>query len=188
VLSRSAHSVVAVDGNPETFEHARLRYLRQNLRFERGIIETHGEPGAFDVVVCLQTIEHVENPMGVLAHFRELLAPDGVAYISTPNVLTLAPDGAAKSDNPWHIREYRAGEFLDLCRAVFSEVEILGLHHARKLRAHELALRLGWDRVHHRLGVTSAFYDSFTAAISSSDFGLRAAGLDAALDFLAICS
>ena len=31
-----------------------------------------------------------------------------VAYVSTPNVLTLAPPGAEKSDNPWHVREYRA--------------------------------------------------------------------------------
>ncbi len=187
VLSRSADSVIGVDANPEAHEHARLRYPRQNLRFERGIVETHGEPGAFDVVVCLQTIEHVQSPVGVLEHFREILAPGGVAYISTPNVLTLAPPGSARSENPWHIREYRAGDFEDLCRAVFEQVELLGVHHARKLRMHELALALGWDRVHRRLGLTSAFYDRFTPAIRSGDFSLRAGGLDRALDFLAVC-
>src|SRR5580658_6833117 len=36
VLWRSAGSVVGVDANPEAFEHARLRYARQSLTFERG--------------------------------------------------------------------------------------------------------------------------------------------------------
>ncbi len=33
------------------------------------------------------------------------------AYISTPNRLTLAPEGAEKSENPWHLREYTAAEY-----------------------------------------------------------------------------
>jgi SAM-dependent methyltransferase len=187
VLSRSADSVVGVDANPEAYEHARLRYVRQNLRFERGMVELAGEPGAFDAVVFLQTIEHVQDPAGVLAHFRSLLGPGGVAYVSTPNVLTLAGPGRTKSDNPWHVREYRAEEFDALCRSVFDRVELLGVFHARKLRLHELALRLGWDRVHRALGVTRPFYDRFVPAIAATDFALRRAPLERALDFLAIC-
>jgi SAM-dependent methyltransferase len=187
VLARSAGSVLGVDGNPEAFEHARLRYRRQNLAFERGTVETHGAEGSFDAVVFLQTIEHVQDPRAVLSHFRRLLAPDGVAYVSTPNVLTLAPPGAVKSDNPWHIREYQAREFDELCRSVFGTVELLGLFHARKLRVHEIALRAGWDRVHRALRITRPFYDWFTPAISARDFVLRSEGLDRALDFLAVC-
>jgi SAM-dependent methyltransferase len=188
VLARSAASVMGVDGNPEAHGHARLKYTRLGLSFEWGAVETFGQPGSFDAVVFLQTIEHVVDPAAVLAHFRELLAPGGVAYVSTPNVLTLAPPGASKSDNPWHLREYRAEQFGELCRSVFGRVELLGVFHARKLRVHEVALRLGWDRVHARLGITQAFYDRFTPAISSNDFALRPGPLARALDFLAICS
>jgi SAM-dependent methyltransferase len=187
VLSRTASSVVGVDANPEAHEHAALRYRRENLRFERGIVESHGEPGSFDAVVFLQTIEHVQDAQAVLEHFRGVLAPGGVAYVSTPNVLTLAPPGAEKSGNPWHIREYRSSEFDALCRSVFGQVELLGLFHARKLRIHELALKLGWDAVHARLGITGAFYDRFTPAISTRDFALRSRELDRSLDFLAVC-
>jgi SAM-dependent methyltransferase len=151
-------------------------------------VETFREPGAYDAVVFLQTIEHVVDPPAVLAHFRSILRPGGVAYVSTPNVLTLAPPGAAKSENPWHLREYRASQFAELCRGTFGRVEMLGLFHARKLRAHEVALKLGWDRVHRSLGITQAFYDRFTPAIAATDFALRPDGLDRALDFLAICS
>jgi hypothetical protein len=107
-------------------------------------------------------------------------------YVSTPNLLTLAPPGAEKSDNPWHLREYRAREFRALCERVFDRVELYGLFHARKLRAHELALRAGWDGVHARLGITKPFYDRFTPAISARDFALRQGPLDRALDFVAV--
>jgi SAM-dependent methyltransferase len=187
VLARTARSVVGVDGNPEAHEHARLRYTDPGLSFEWGAVETYGEPGSFDAVVFLQTIEHVVDPGAVLGHFARILRPGGVAYVSTPNVLTLAPPGAAKSDNPWHLREYRAEDFAGLCRGVFGRVEMLGLFHARKLRAHEIALRLGWDGVHKRLGLTQRFYDRFTPAISSRDFALRPTRLDRALDFVAVC-
>ncbi|MGI8430257.1 MAG: class I SAM-dependent methyltransferase [Solirubrobacteraceae bacterium] len=187
VLSRSAAVVIGVDANPDAHEHARLRYRRQNLRFERSLVETHGEDSSCDAVVFLQTIEHVHDPVAVLAHFQRLLAPGGVAYVSTPNVLTLAPPGAVKSDNPWHLKEYRAHEFGLLCRSVFDQVELRGVFHARKLRVHELALELGWDAVHRSLRLTEPFYRRFTPAIATTDFALRRGQLETALDFLAVC-
>jgi 2-polyprenyl-3-methyl-5-hydroxy-6-metoxy-1,4-benzoquinol methylase len=187
VLARSAASVVGLDANPDAYEHARLRYVRPNLTFERGLVETYGEPDEFDAVVFLQTIEHVHDPAAVLEHVRAILTHGGVAYISTPNVLTLAPPGAERSGNPWHLKEYRAGEFRELCEETFGHVELLGVFHARKLRAHALALKLGWDSVHRWLRLTKPFYDRFTPAIATSDFTLRSRDRDRALDFLAVC-
>jgi SAM-dependent methyltransferase len=188
VLAGSAASVVGVDANPEAHEHARARYRSANLRFERDLIETFSEPA--DAVVFLQTIEHLQDPGAALEHFRGLVGRGGMVYLSTPNVRTLAPKGAERSDNPWHVHEYRAHEFERLCRAHFSSVALFGLFHARRLRAHELALRLGWDSVHPRLGLTERFYGWFTPAISVTDFALRPRGqadLERALDFVAVC-
>jgi 2-polyprenyl-3-methyl-5-hydroxy-6-metoxy-1,4-benzoquinol methylase len=189
VLARAAASVVGVEANPDAYEHARLRYVSDNLRFVRDLVTSFSEDA--DAVVFLQTIEHLQEPGAVLEHFRSLVArPGGLVFVSTPNVLTLAPRGAPRSDNPWHVHEYRREEFEQLCRAHFASVELYGLFHARKLRVHELALRLGWDRVHSSLGLTRRFYDRFTPAIATSDFVLRApddADMDLALDFLAVC-
>jgi SAM-dependent methyltransferase len=181
-LARTAASVVGVDANPEAFEHARAKY--KTARFERSMVELW--EGDVDCVVFLQTIEHVPDPDQVLDHIRALIGPDGVAYVSTPNVLTLAPKGAERSGNPWHVREYRPDEYRGLCERHFPRVDLLGLFHARRLRAHELALRLGWDRVHRALRVTKPFYDRFTPAISTRDFALRRGDLDRALDLLAV--
>ena len=95
VLAGRAAEVVGVDANPEAHEHARLRYRRSNLRFERTLVESFDE--RCDAIVFLQTIEHVEDPGALLAHFAEL-AP--VAYVSTPNRLTLAPRGCREVREP----------------------------------------------------------------------------------------
>ena len=185
VLAGRAAEVLGVDANPEAHEHAKARYRRSNLSFERTLVERFDE--RCDAIVFLQTIEHVERPAELLAHFSEL-AP--VSYVSTPNRLTLAPEGAKKSENPWHLREYTAAEYRELVAPQFASVEIYGVFHAGKLRLHELALKAGWDRVHPALGLTKRFYDRFVPAISVADFALRREGecdLDRALDFIAVC-
>jgi 2-polyprenyl-3-methyl-5-hydroxy-6-metoxy-1,4-benzoquinol methylase len=186
LLAAAAASVVGVDANPDAFEHARLRYVRPNLRFERSMVEVYAEP--CDAIVFLQTIEHMRDPDAVLEHFAAMLAPGGVVFVSTPNVLTLAPAGAERSGNPWHLREYRPDEFAALCAAHFPHVELYGLFHARKLAAHQVAIeRLGWDAIHRRLRLTRRFYDRFVPAISPRDFALRAGrDLARALDLVAV--
>ncbi len=42
--------------------------------------------GPFDLVVCVQTLEHVENPRQVLRSIRSLLRVGDRLLVSTPNV------------------------------------------------------------------------------------------------------
>ena len=185
VLARTAAEVVGIDANPDAHAHAAARYVRPNLRFERDLVENVSGP--LDAVVFLQTIEHIED---VPALLEAIAAAAPLAFISTPNRLTLAPEGAEKSDNPWHLREYTIDEYRAVLEPVFGSVEIHGLFHAGKLAIHERAIALGWDRVHSLLRITKPFYDRFTPAISAEDFVLRPedeADLDEALDFVAVC-
>jgi SAM-dependent methyltransferase len=183
VLARTAAQVVAVDANPEAHEHARLRYRLENVSFKRGLVEAF--EGPCDAIVFLQTIEHIAEPGPLLRRFA---AAAPLTYVTTPNRLTLAPPGAEKSDNPWHLREYTLAEYRALLGPCFSHAEVLGVFHARKLRVHELALRMGWERVHRGLRLTRPFYGRFIRSISSSDFDITAdRDLDRALDFLAVC-
>ena len=192
VLARRAARVVGVDANPEAHEHARARYTAPGVRFARDLIETFDE--RCDALVLLQTIEHVQDAEGTLRRLRSLVGPGGRLFVSTPNVLTLAPPGAENSGNPWHVREYRPSEFRALCEACSDSVELFGLFHARKLRLHDRALKLGWDTVHPSLRLTERFYGRFTPAIAASDFALRSvppgsaadARLERALDFVAV--
>src|SRR6476620_10651353 len=82
VLAARAAHVTGVDANPEAHEHARLKYSRPGVRFVRDLVESYDEP--CDAVVFLQTIEHVQNPAEILGHFKSMLRPGGVAFVSTP--------------------------------------------------------------------------------------------------------
>ena len=151
VLARTASDVVGVGrGNPGGLG-ARAPALpadRPALRAgTRGAVRGRSATRSHS---C-RRIEHVEEPRRLL---ERRSAP--VAYLSTPNRLTLAPPGAEKSSNPWHLREYTPAEY----RSSFSlfRVDVLCVFHARKLRFHEVALRLGWDRVHPALRLTKPFY------------------------------
>lgn len=193
VMAKNAQHVIGVDANPEAFEHARAKYAGQKIEIVRDLIESYRPAHAVDAVTFLQTIEHVQDPAAVLRHFASLLVTGGKVYVSTPNLLTLAGPGAEKSDNPWHVKEYRPAEFRALCHEVFADVTIHGVFHARKLRVHELALRHArWDQVHKGLRISKLFYDRFTPAISEHDFVLRRGesdgALEKALDFVAVCS
>lgn len=190
ILARRAASVLGVDRAPEVVAHAAARYGTPDGRvaFAQGDVTTW--EGACEAISFLQTIEHLEDPEGFLRRCRALVGPGGLVVVSTPNVLTLAPPGAAKSHNPFHVREHRPEDFAALVRGVgFAQVELHGLFHARKLAVHAFALEhLGWDAVHRRLGLTRAFYDRFTPAIAPTDFALRQdRDLGAALDLVAVC-
>ena len=105
VLARRARRVTGVDANPEAYEHARPSTRRPGVRFVRDLIETYVEP--CDAVVFLQTIEHVKEPEQVLAPLQGDAAPGAPTSRRRTCSRSRRP-GADKSDNPWHLREYRA--------------------------------------------------------------------------------
>ena|SRR5215472_5151437 len=47
-------------------------------------------PSSFGLVTAIEVIEHVESPIGFLRNVGRLLAPGGVAVLTTPNVDSIA--------------------------------------------------------------------------------------------------
>lgn len=43
--------------------------------------------GSFDIVNCVEVFEHAKNPNLLLKEIKRVLAPDGILYITAPNVL-----------------------------------------------------------------------------------------------------
>ena len=164
-----------VDAEPRGARARRARYPPA-LRFERDLVETFAEP--CDAIVFLQTIEHVARPRTRCSSTSRRCCGRAAAYVSTPNLLTLAPEGAEKSENPWHVKEYRAEEFRALCEAHFSYVELLGLFHARKLRvarARASTTRAGTTSTRGSASPSRSTTASRRRS-ASRDFALRPAG------------
>ncbi len=60
------------------------RRLFPNCRFER--CDVAEVEGAFDIVYSSEVVEHLREPALFLAHLRRILAPAGVAFLTTPNM------------------------------------------------------------------------------------------------------
>src|SRR5580658_1583849 len=78
--------VLAVDRTAEGFA-AGLPHIE--LDFDQNDFASKLGPASFDLVTAVEVIEHVESPIGFLRNLGRLLAPGGVAVITTPNVDSL---------------------------------------------------------------------------------------------------
>lgn len=76
-------NVLAVDRNADGFM-AGLPHIA--IDFDRNDFACQLGPGSFDLITAIEVIEHVESAIGFLRNVRNLLAPTGVAIITTPNV------------------------------------------------------------------------------------------------------
>src|SRR6266446_9334571 len=79
--------IVAVDRNSAVYQG---KHPFVALDFDRLSFADALGIGAFDLVVAVEVIEHVESPIGFLRNVARLLAKNGVAVITTPNVDSLA--------------------------------------------------------------------------------------------------
>ena len=85
-LSALGCDVLAVDRNPQGFD-AGLPHV--SLDFDQPDFASRLGEASFGLVTAVEVIEHVESPIGFLRTERRLLAPDGVAVLTTPNVDSL---------------------------------------------------------------------------------------------------
>jgi ubiquinone/menaquinone biosynthesis C-methylase UbiE len=76
---------------------------------------------AFDRVFSFQVIEHIEDDTLFLKEIHRVLKPGGMALLTTPNLTK------SLSRNPWHIREYTAGQLTELAKTIFRSVEMKGI-------------------------------------------------------------
>jgi 2-polyprenyl-6-hydroxyphenyl methylase/3-demethylubiquinone-9 3-methyltransferase len=85
-LARLGAAITGVDAAPENIEaakaHAALSGLPINYR--AGEIAAQGL-GQFDVVTCMEVIEHVMDPAAFVAELVRHLRSDGLMLLSTPN-------------------------------------------------------------------------------------------------------
>ncbi len=113
--------------------------LPSHIELRRGdFMDAKLHPSSFDVVTCLETLEHVPDPDAVLQRMWELLVPGGMAAISVPIELgpsLLMKEGAAR------IVRYRrtknpAGRWrpMEIARAVFGDVTAVKQERAQQGR------------------------------------------------------
>jgi 2-polyprenyl-3-methyl-5-hydroxy-6-metoxy-1,4-benzoquinol methylase len=118
---RNAKSVVGIDVCRGAIEEASAKYPGA-ANFLIGSMEVLPFASeSFDVVSCLEGIEHVPIPIGkkFIAESFRVLRPHGRLLLSSPYCLT-----QPQSSNPYHIHEYQPDEIKKLLGSWFEIISI----------------------------------------------------------------
>lgn len=125
LLNSGARMVVGGDVSRDALDYAAAR---RSPRLRLAQLDVCGLPFASasaDVIVSLETLEHVAAPGDFLAEAARVLRPDGRLILSTPNRAVVSP-GSAAPYSPYHSFE----PTLDELRALLEggKWRILALH------------------------------------------------------------
>jgi 2-polyprenyl-6-hydroxyphenyl methylase / 3-demethylubiquinone-9 3-methyltransferase len=112
-LARLGFAVTGLDAAPENIAvaQAHAEAMGLTIDYRAGSVEALAEERAcaFDLIACLEVVEHVADIDSFLAALKRLLTPDGLLIFSTPNrtpqsyavmivgaerVLRMIPEGA----------------------------------------------------------------------------------------------
>jgi 2-polyprenyl-6-hydroxyphenyl methylase/3-demethylubiquinone-9 3-methyltransferase len=84
-LARMGASVTAIDAAPELIAVARAHASAQGLQIDYMATPVEQVGGRYDLVTCLEVIEHVADPAAFLTALAGRLAFGGLLILSTPN-------------------------------------------------------------------------------------------------------
>jgi 2-polyprenyl-6-hydroxyphenyl methylase / 3-demethylubiquinone-9 3-methyltransferase len=88
-MAKAGATVTGIDLGRSTLQVAELHALESgvSIRYLCESAETHAatSPGAYDVVTCMEMLEHVPEPQSVIRALRSLVRPGGDVFVSTIN-------------------------------------------------------------------------------------------------------
>lgn len=88
-LAKEGADVTAIDLAPELVKVARLHGLESGVSVDYRVQAAEDlaaeQPGSFDVVTCMEMLEHVPDPGAIIAACHRLLKPGGQLFLSTVN-------------------------------------------------------------------------------------------------------
>lgn len=122
ILSQNADYFLTID-KFESEVGSRESKARENVEFRQMNVPPLAglEDNSFDFVVSFQVIEHIKNDKKFVEEIHRVLKPGGKFIVTTPN------KDMSITRNPWHIREYKIQELVNLLKNPFAKVEAMGV-------------------------------------------------------------
>lgn len=114
-LARNSKLVTGVDYSYKAINIAKLNAeklgISKNLKFYQKKFPEQKIPGKYDMVLCLEVLEHLKNDKFVAEKIKNLLSKNGIAFFSVPSLNSpLYKLGLAKwhDERVGHQRRYTA--------------------------------------------------------------------------------
>ena len=80
---------VIIDASPAVIANFKQHHPDAKMEIVESYFETFSTSERFDVIVFGYILEHVEDPIQVLRHFRQFLQPNGLMFVTVPNAEVL---------------------------------------------------------------------------------------------------
>jgi SAM-dependent methyltransferase len=124
ILGKVASEVIGIDIDHASVEHARLHHESDNVHFIEGSMLDSSALGGeqFDVVVCFEALEHVDDHATLLDVVCGALREGGVFFVSTPDRTVYSRD----YHNPFHVHELDTVELRQVLAPRFASVVLYG--------------------------------------------------------------
>jgi 2-polyprenyl-6-hydroxyphenyl methylase/3-demethylubiquinone-9 3-methyltransferase len=84
-LARLGAQVTGIDAAPEVIAVAREHAAAMGLDIDYRAADVIEVEGQFDLITCMEVIEHVAEPQAFLSALAQRFAPGGLLILSTPN-------------------------------------------------------------------------------------------------------
>jgi 2-polyprenyl-6-hydroxyphenyl methylase / 3-demethylubiquinone-9 3-methyltransferase len=88
-MARAGAQVLGIDLSQKVLDVAELHALEGKVAVEYRAVAAEElaqeRPAAFDLVTCMEMLEHVPDPAAMIATLARLLAPGGALFVSTLN-------------------------------------------------------------------------------------------------------
>lgn len=84
-LARLGARVTGIDATPQVIAVARDHAAAMGLAIDYRVGDLKDLEGSFDLITCMEVIEHVADPAAFVSALVQRLAPDGLLVMSTPN-------------------------------------------------------------------------------------------------------
>jgi 2-polyprenyl-6-hydroxyphenyl methylase / 3-demethylubiquinone-9 3-methyltransferase len=84
-LARMGAKVTGIDATPEVIAVARQHASAMGLEIDYRTGDVQQLEGQFDLITCMEVIEHVADSAAFVKALARRLAPDGLLLLSTPN-------------------------------------------------------------------------------------------------------
>jgi len=84
-LARLGARVSGIDASPELIDVARRHAAAMGLDIDYRAGDVQELEGRFDLITCMEVIEHVADPAAFVQALARRLAPGGLLVLSTPN-------------------------------------------------------------------------------------------------------
>lgn len=86
-MAQAGGQVTGIDISENLLQIAKLHAKQKNLNinYQQTAVEELSNENKFDVITCMELLEHVPNPESIIKTCADLLNPDGLIFFSTIN-------------------------------------------------------------------------------------------------------